>query len=194
MSVQWSWRSLFACCMVLAPMGKACKGLPFYDHSLAFRNRQWPATFEPTFSFFLPQTAPCCDVVLILESQNNYPYQNLHLRCRLGKGSTPTWQETFFRHYALFEAETGQPLGKEQGTRTRHTFLLMEKRQLEAGQCYTVTLTHLMRTASLPGLCSVRVVVRNAEAQSTPLVAKSSRAASRLLLPKRLFTLAKQSP
>lgn len=78
---------LCSCCLL------ACTHLGVFEKDIAFKKQEWPAAYQPSFSFDIADTAAAYQIYLVLRHTDAYSYNNIWLKfTRKGPDTTYTQQ------------------------------------------------------------------------------------------------------
>ena len=128
-----------------------------YKHILSLPQAEWHVDFLPTFQFTIQDKTTPYDILLIVKSTSDYPYQNLYLTYYLEEGQGVIAQS--LQQFDLFDPKTGHSLGHGLGQVKYHQAILLSNYQFAHPGTYTLKLEHFMRTENLCGLRAVGIQV-----------------------------------
>jgi len=147
---RYCWAGLLLFC--------ACERIAVCHKIMILDNYHWSMDRVLNFSFQVKDIAKTYDVILLVTSTQDYPYQNLYITHHL-EDAVGHLLNKALKNYPLFDSKTGSPLGSGLLQSHKHEFAVVNRHQFAHTGSYTVKLEHSMRTDTLPGLQAVGIKV-----------------------------------
>ena len=143
---------LIACCLLLF----SCTSIDLYEKVVPIPKHQWQASFKPTFSFNIKDTAPAYQLYFIVRHNNKYNYNNLWIRLQ-AKGPVDTIQKINVE-LPLANKDGWLGTGMDDVFEHRIAFALdPEKFNFSKPGEYLFTLEQIMRDDPLPEVMNVGI-------------------------------------
>lgn len=149
--------------IALSLLWSSCDDARVFEENRELARREWLATDEPDFTFFIDDSAQTYNLYYNLRNSLQYEWDRIFVTYSV-LDSTGTALSSKLVYHDLFDP-TGRPLGESGiGDLYDHQFPLLENYRFPRRGTYTVRLTQFSRQDTLRGVLAVGVRVE----RSTP--------------------------
>ena len=139
----------------------ACEQEKVYHAYVDFEDRAWLSEKVPQFTFSIGDTTVAYDVYCNVRNSTQYPYSRIFIQYSLGDTLGHT-QDGRLIHTYLFDAKTGEPLGKSGlGDLYDHQIPILKNHKFKSTGPHRVRFEQYMRTDTLTGIISVGLGVEH---------------------------------
>jgi gliding motility-associated lipoprotein GldH len=137
-------------------MLSACETNTVYTYKLKITT--WHREKPLQFNFPIKDISQPYDICVLIKNTPEYPYQNFYFTYYL-KDSQSTLLATELKNYQLFEAKTGNPLGKGWTKNKNHEVIIIKNYYFTHPGTYILELAQFMRMEMLPGIETVGIKI-----------------------------------